>query len=461
MAKIQLFDTFTREVREFQPLKPGKVGLYTCGPTVYNYAHLGNMRTYIFEDLLRRMFEFNGYEVEHVMNITDVGHLVSDADTGEDKMEKGSRRTGKTAWEIAEFYTAEFRKDLARLMIVEPTIWCRATDHITEQIDFIRCIEDKGFTYRTSDGIYFDTNKLPSYGYLGRLDIEGLQAGARIDMGEKHNSTDFALWKFSPAGEKRQMEWPSPWGVGFPGWHIECSAMSAKYLGPYFDIHCGGEDHITVHHTNEIAQTEACYGTRLANFWLHAYFLQMDDSVRMSKSSGDFLRVETLVEMGYDPLAYRMFCLNASYRQKLNFSWDGLDAAAKSLDRLRAITHELGDPGGVDEEYLERFTGMINDDLNMPRAIALTWELVRSDLPPGVRKATLLKFDTVLGLDLANWQPQVEEAPAEVREMMAQRQQARAEKRWQDADALREQITAAGWELMDTPEGPKLKQRRG
>ncbi|MHB0924625.1 MAG: cysteine--tRNA ligase [Bellilinea sp.] len=461
MAKIQLFDTYTREVREFQSLKPGKVGLYTCGPTVYNFAHLGNMRTYIFEDLLRRMFEFNGYEVEHVMNITDVGHLVSDADTGEDKMEKGSRRTGKTAWEIAEFYTAEFRKDLARLLIFEPTIWCRATDHITEQIDFIRCIEEKGFTYRTSDGIYFDTNKLPSYGYLGRLDIEGLQAGARIDMGEKHNPTDFALWKFSPAGEKRQMEWSSPWGVGFPGWHIECSAMSAKYLGPYFDIHCGGEDHITVHHTNEIAQTEACYGTRLANFWLHAYFLQLDDSVRMSKSSGDFLRVETLVEMGYDPLAYRMFCLNASYRQKLNFSWDGLDAAAKSLDRLRAITYELGDPGTVDEDYLARFTEMINDDLNMARAIALTWELVRSDLPPDVRKATLLKFDTVLGLNLSNWKPQVEEAPAEVLDLLSQRQQARADKRWQDADAIRERITAAGWELMDTPEGPKLKQRRG
>ena len=461
MAKIQLFDTYTREVREFQSLKPGKVGLYTCGPTVYNFAHLGNMRTYIFEDLLRRMFEFNGYEVEHVMNITDVGHLVSDADTGEDKMEKGSRRTGKTAWEIAEFYTAEFRKDLARLLIFEPTIWCRATDHITEQIDFIRCIEEKGFTYRTSDGIYFDTNKLPSYGYLGRLDIEGLQAGARIDMGEKHNPTDFALWKFSPAGEKRQMEWSSPWGVGFPGWHIECSAMSPKYLGPYFDIHCGGEDHITVHHTNEIAQTEACYGTRLANFWLHAYFLQLDDSVRMSKSSGDFLRVETLVEMGYDPLAYRMFCLNASYRQKLNFSWDGLDAAAKSLDRLRAITYELGDPGTVDEDYLARFTEMINDDLNMARAIALTWELVRSDLPPDVRKATLLKFDTVLGLNLSNWKPQVEEAPAEVLDLLSQRQQARADKRWQDADAIRERITAAGWELMDTPEGPKLKQRRG
>jgi len=461
MVPIHIFDTYARETREFQPLEPGKVGLYTCGPTVYNFAHLGNMRTYIFEDLLKRMFIFNGYQVNHVMNITDVGHLTSDADTGEDKMEKGSQRTGMSAWEIAEYYTAEFRKDMERLSILEPTVWCRATDHIQEQIDFISCIEEKGFTYRTSDGIYFDTNKLPSYGYLGRLDIEGLQAGMRIDMGEKHNPTDFALWKFSPADQKRQMEWPSPWGVGFPGWHIECSAMSAKYLGNYFDIHCGGEDHITVHHTNEIAQTEACFGTRLANYWMHAYFLQLDDSVKMSKSSGDFLRVETLVEKGTDPLAYRFFCLSASYRQKLNFSWDGLDAAAKSLDRLRTISFELGQPGSVDADFLKRFSEIINDDLNMPRAVALTWELVRSELPAEVRKATLLKFDEVLGLDLANWKPRDEETPAEILALVEQRQQARAEKRWKDADALRNQITAAGWELMDTPEGPRVKAKRG
>jgi len=460
MAKLFLYDTYAREVREFEPLKADEVGLYTCGPTVYNSAHIGNLRTYIFEDLLRRTLAFNGYQVKHVMNITDVGHLVSDADTGEDKMEKGARRMGVSAWQIAEAYTTEFRNDLARLNILEPTIWSRATDHIPEQVDFIKCIEAAGYTYITSDGVYFDTSKLPSYGYLGRLDIEGLQAGMRIDMGEKLNPTDFALWKFSPAGQKRQMEWESPWGVGFPGWHIECSAMSAKYLGPFFDIHCGGEDHITVHHTNEIAQTEACYGTRLANFWMHAYFLQVDDSIRMSKSSGDFLRVETLVEQGYDPLAYRMFCLNASYRQKLNFSMEGLDAAAKSLDRLRSLSFELGVPGAVDAGYLERFTEMIDDDLNMPRAIALTWELVRADLPAAVRKATLLKFDEVLGLGLANWKPSAEEAPAEVLELLTQRQLARAEKRWQDADALRDQISAAGWELMDTPEGPKLKLRK-
>jgi cysteinyl-tRNA synthetase len=257
---LRLFDTYARSIRDFEPLDTAEVRMYTCGPTVYNYAHIGNLRTYVFEDVLRRVLEFNGYRVRHVMNITDVGHLVSDADTGEDKMELGSRRTGKSAWEIADYYTRAFKDDLACLNILEPTIWCRATDHIPEQIEMIRCIEARGFTYRTSDGIYFDTSKLPGYGTLARLDIEGLRAGMRVELAEKRNPTDFALWKFSPPDQKRQMEWESPWGVGFPGWHIECSAMSAKYLGTFFDIHCGGEDHVPVHHTNEIAQTEACHG---------------------------------------------------------------------------------------------------------------------------------------------------------------------------------------------------------
>jgi cysteinyl-tRNA synthetase len=434
--------------------------MYTCGPTVYDFAHIGNLRTYIFEDILRRVLEFNGYTVRHVMNITDVGHLTSDADTGEDKMEKGSRRTGKTAWEIAEFYTAEFKRDMRLLNLKEPTIWCRATDHIQDQIDFIRCIEEKGFTYRTSDGIYFDTSKLNDYGVLGRLDIEGLQAGARIEVGEKRNPTDFALWKFSPTDSKRQMEWDSPWGVGFPGWHIECSAMSSRYLGPFFDIHCGGEDHITIHHTNEIAQTEACYGTRLANFWLHGYFLVMDEQQKMSKSTGDFIRMQTLIDLGYDPLAYRMFCLSAIYRQKLNFAWDGLDGAAKSLDRLRNACYEWGEPTRIDERMIEKFVEQINDDLNMPRALAVTWELVRSDLPAGVKKATLLEFDRVLGFDLADWQPREEEIPPDVLELVAKRQQARADRRWADADGYRSQISERGYEVMDTPEGPKVRAKK-
>ncbi len=457
--KLRLYDTYERAIREFEPLHPPEVGMYTCGPTVYDYAHIGNLRTYIFEDVLRRTLEFNGYRVRHVMNITDVGHLTSDADTGEDRMEKGSRRTGKSAWEIAELYTQEFKNDMQRLNIQEPTIWCKATEHIAEQIETIRCIEARGFTYRTSDGIYFDTSKLPDYGYLARLDVEGLKAGSRVDIGEKRNPTDFALWKFSPPGEKRQMEWDSPWGVGFPGWHIECSAMSAKYLGPFFDIHCGGEDHIMVHHPNEIAQTQACYGTRLANFWMHGYFLQIDEA-RMGKSVGNFLRVQTLIDQGYDPLAWRFFCLGAHYRAKLNFTWEGVDGAATALERLRAAVYELGEPGALDEAYVERFTACINDDLNMPRALALAWELLKSDLPRPVKKATILHFDRVLGLRLAEWQPKAESIPPDIMALVEQRQQARQEKRWQDADALRAQVTAAGYEIEDTPQGPRVKSRK-
>lgn len=457
MNPIHLYDTYTRSLREFTPLNPPVVGLYTCGPTVYNYAHIGNLRTYVFEDILKRVLVFNGLQVKHVMNITDVGHLVSDADTGEDKMEKGSRRTGKTAWELAELYANEFKKDLTRLNIGEPTIWCKATDHIPEQIELIRCIEANGYTYKTSDGVYFDTSRQPDYGYLGRLDIEGLQAGARVDMGEKRNLTDFALWKFSPTDQKRQMEWASPWGTGFPGWHIECSAMSAKYLGTFFDIHCGGEDHITIHHTNEIAQTEACHGTHLANFWMHGYFLQMSDDTKMSKSSGDFLRVQTLIDRDIDPLAYRLFCLNAHYRAKLNFSWEGLEAAAKSLERLRTVSYEGGQPGTVDEEYRQHFIETINDDLNMPRAMAVTWDMVKSALPAAVKKATLLEFDRVLGLGLAAWAPAEKAIPADILALVDQRQAARREKRWKDADALRDQIIAAGYILEDTPQGPRVK----
>lgn len=459
--ELQLYDTFTRSIRKFEPLHAPEVGMYTCGPTVYDYAHIGNLRTYIFEDFLRRVLDWNHFNVRHVMNITDVGHLVSDADEGEDKMEKGSARTGKTAWEIAEFYTRAFENDLERLNILPPTIWCRATDHIKDQIDTIRCIEEKGYTYRTSDGIYFDTSKQPDYGYLGRLDIAGLQAGMRIDMGEKQHPTDFALWKFSPAGKQRQMEWDSPWGVGFPGWHIECSAMSAKYLGPYFDIHCGGEDHITVHHSNEIAQTEACHGTRLANFWLHGYFLLLGEE-KMAKSGGGFIRLETLIERGYDPLVYRFFCLSALYRAKLNFTWEGIDAAATALERLRRAVYEWGDPAGADADagYLEQFSNAINDDLNMPRALAITWELVRSALAPATKKATIIEFDRVLGLNLAAWQPKEEEIPAEIMVLVEDRAAARKEKRWADADAARARLAELGFEVEDTPQGPKVKLKK-
>lgn len=454
--KLRLYDTLTRQLREFEPLHPPDVGLYACGLTVYNYAHIGNLRTYIFEDILRRVLETNGYIVKHVVNITDVGHLTSDADTGEDKMEKGSRRTGKSAWEIAELYTQIFKDDLRQLNILEPTIWCKATDHIGEQIAEIRCIEEKGYTYRTSDGIYFDTSLLDDYGRIARLNREGLQAGIRVDVAEKRHATDFALWKFSPPGSQRQMEWDSPWGVGFPGWHIECSAMATKYLGPFFDIHCGGEDHIFVHHPNEIAQTQACYGTNLANFWMHGYFLQLNDA-RMAKSAGGFLRLQTVLDRGYDPLVYRYYCLNSHYRSKLNFTWEGMDGAATSLNRLRRIVHGWGTAVSPNQTYLTRFQEQINDDLNMPRTLALTWELVKSDLPDETKKATIDEFERVLGLGLAMWEPPTADIPDEILQLAQQRQDARTAKRWPEADRLRDQIIAAGYEIQDTPEGPRLR----
>jgi cysteinyl-tRNA synthetase len=456
---LHLYDTFTRSLREFIPLNPPNVGLYTCGPTVYDYAHIGNLRTYIYWDILKRALVFNGWQVNHVMNITDVGHLTSDADTGDDKMELSARLKGLNAWELAEYYTNEFIENLRSLHILEPTIWSRATDHIPEQIEFIRCIETNGYTYLTSDGVYFDTSKLEDYGYLARLDVEGLQAGARVDMGEKRNLTDFALWKFSPEGQQRQMEWESPWGRGFPGWHIECSAMSAKYLGTLFDIHCGGEDHIPVHHPNEIAQTQACHGTNLANFWMHAYFLQLSEE-KMAKSSGKFLRLQSLIDEGIDPVAYRFFCMSAHYRSKLNFTWESLEGAASSLDRLRRLSGEWGEPGNIDEDYADRFAAQVNDDLNMPRAVAVAWDLVKSDLPNPAKKATLLFFDRILGLGLADWQPKQEEVPEEILALVNERQKARQEKRWQEADALRDQVISAGFEIEDTPQGPKVKSSK-
>ena len=455
---LRLYDNYTRSLRDFAPLKAGTVGLYTCGPTVYDYQHIGNFRTFLFEDLLKRVLEWNGYSVEHVMNVTDVGHLVSDADVGEDKMEKGARRTGKSAWEIARLYTDAFLEDMRALNIEPPTRLPRATDHIAEQIEFIADLEKKGYTYRTSDGIYFDTSRQPDYGHLARLDKAGLEGGKRVELGEKKHPTDFALWKFSAAGEKRQMEWESPWGKGFPGWHIECSAMAQKYLGDFFDIHCGGEDHIPVHHTNEIAQTEARVGTRLANFWLHGYFLLADDA-KMAKSAGEFLRLKSLTDRGYDPIAYRYLCLTAHYRSQLNFTWDALDAAATALDRMRRGFHGLPGGGAPDTAYLERFSSEVNDDLNVPRALALAWELLRGGAAPATRKATLAAFDRVLGLGLGTWRPKEEAIPETVRALAAARAAAREAKQWAEADRLRAELQAAGWEVEDGPDGYALRRR--
>ncbi len=456
--KIKLYDSYTRSLREFEPLNGNEVRMYACGPTVYNHAHIGNLRTYIFEDVLQRTLRTYGYDVIHVMNITDVGHLASDADTGEDKIEQGSKRTGKTAWEIAELYTQAFRQDLAALNILEPSVWCRATDHIKEQICDIRVIEEKGYTYITSDGVYFDTAKLEDYGYLARLNASGQNAGQRVDIGEKRCPTDFALWKFSPPGQRRQMEWDSPWGAGFPGWHIECSAMSAKYLGVEFDIHCGGKDHIPIHHTNEIAQSEVCFGTRLANFWMHGYFLEVDRQ-KMSKSSGEFLRLQTLLDNHYDPLSYRYLCLTAHYRSDLKFAWDSLDSAQITLNRLRSAVCSWGEAADADPGYLEQFNRQVFNDLNTPKALAVVWELVRSALPDGVKKATIRQYDQIMGLNLCQWAPVRVEVPQAVQALLDQRKTARESGDWKRSDRLRERISLLGYEIEDSRDGPRIRKK--
>ena len=458
---LRLYDNFSRSLREFAPLVPDRpVGLYTCGPTVYDFQHIGNYRTFMFEDTLKRVLRFNGHRVLHVMNVTDVGHLTSDADTGEDKMEKGARRTGRSAWEIAALYTQAFQDDIAALNIEPPDVLPRATDHIPEQIEFIADLERRGFTYATADGIYFDTSRQPDYGFLARLDRAGLEAGKRVELGDKRNATDFALWKLSPPDSARQMEWDSPWGKGFPGWHIECSAMAQKYLGDYFDIHCGGEDHIPVHHTNEIAQTEARVGTRLANFWMHGYFLVQNDA-KMAKSAGEFLRVAALVERGYDPLAFRYLCLTGHYRTQLNFTWEALDAAATGLARMRTTFHALqaNDAIAANAQALAQFTTYVNDDLNTPRALALAWDVLRGDAPAAAKRATLLRFDDVFGLDLAAWVPAREAVPDAVDALAQARAAARKAKQWAEADRLRAELHAAGWEMEDRADGYALKRR--
>jgi cysteinyl-tRNA synthetase len=432
--------------------------MYTCGPTVYNDAHVGNLRSYLFADLLRRTLEYNGYKVKQVMNVTDVGHLTSDANTGEDKVEVRARKEGKSAWEIAAHYTERFQQDLERLNVLFPTIMVKATDHITEQIDLIKVLEKKGYTYQTDDGIYFDTSKFQSYVKLAKLDLKGLMAGARVEYNpQKRNPTDFALWKFSPEEVKKQMEWESPWGKGFPGWHIECSAMSMKYLGETFDIHTGGVDHIPVHHTNEIAQSEAATGKKFVNYWLHGEFLILGEDQKMAKSAGNFITLQTLVEKGFNPLAYRYLCLTAHYRSKLQFSWESLQAAQNALNNLYAAIGMFGEPKTGCAEYEERFLKAINDDLDAPKALAVVWELIKSDLPPSAKAASLSKFDQVLALNLQEERRKRQRLPQGAEELIKEREEARKIKDWAKSDALREKLHQLGLEVEDTPAGPKWK----
>jgi cysteinyl-tRNA synthetase len=472
---VQIYNTMTRRKETFRPIEPGKVGMYHCGPTVYDQAHVGNMRTYIMADLIRRTFEYLGYKVRQVMNITDVGHLTSDADGGEDRMAVGARRTGRCPWEIAEHFTRLFFEDTAALNILRPHVVCKATEHIPEMIALVERLEALGYTYEIGAGIYFDVSRFPNYGRLSGQTLDEMRAGARVEVNpEKHHPADFALWR--KATPEHIMQWDSPWGRGYPGWHIECSAMSMKYLGQTLDIHTSGEDHIGTHHDNEIAQSEAATGKPFVNYWMHGRFLRWkgnvnEDDRRMSKSSGEFLVVGDLVERGFDPLAFRYYCLIASYRVPLTFSWTGLESAADSLRRLRENVRRLAsETGGTRATSLpaalaDRFRAAIADDFNAPGALAVTWEVIRqaNRATDAADKRALLELaldlDRVLGLGLADAvSAEDEPLPADVTTLIRQREVARAARDWPTADRLREAIRQRGYEVEDTPSGTRWRR---
>jgi len=458
---LKLYNSLSKSVEDFKPLNPPHVGMYTCGPTVYQFAHIGNFRAYANADILVRALKANNYSVNFVMNITDVGHLVSDADTGEDKLEKSAKKEGKTAWEVAEFYTEAFLQDYQALNLTEPTTLAKATEHIKEQIELIRRLEDNGYTYSISDGVYFDTAKFKPYGQLSSIDPTK-DSVARVEVNEeKKNPRDFALWKFSPAGEKRQMEWESPWGKGFPGWHIECSAMSMEYLGESFDIHTGGMDHKEIHHPNEIAQSEAATHKQFVKYWVHSAFMLVAGQ-KMSKSLGNVYRLYDLEKDGYDALSLRYLYLQTHYRQEMNFTFSSLDGAQNALKKLRKDIIAWDDPKGNCPEFEERFLAAMNDDLNMPQALAVMWELVKSDNPTAAKSASLFKMDEVLGLDLQAQSIEAKKTqgviPEEVKELVAEREKLRKDKRYNAADQVRAQITRLGYELEDTKKGVKVKK---
>ncbi len=468
MSPLFLYNTLSLKKEEFQPIMASSVGLYTCGPTVYNYAHIGNLRTYLFEDLLVRVLKYNGYKVNRVMNITDVGHLTGDMDMGEDKMEKGAAREGKSAWDIAALYTASFKKDLAILNILEPDVWCKATDNIPEQVKMIQDLEAKNYTYRTSDGIYFDTAKVKDYNKLSHLPLEELKEGARVEKNEeKKNLTDFALWKFSPAGVKRQMEWESPWGIGFPGWHIECSAMSLKFLGEQLDIHCGGIDHINIHHTNEIAQSESATGQKFFNYWMHGAFLNIKGGKKMAKATDNFLTIDNAFnKKGINPLAYRFSALQVNYRKPMEYSEEGIKQAEDGLNSLLSQVAALGDEiGSISVDFKNKFLEVINNDLNLPKALALIASVLKSKLSAADKLATIIDFDQVLGLGLNKARDIIAKdldlsiLPVNVKNLVDARQEARAAKDWSESDRLRKEIDNLGYIMEDTKDGYKLSKK--
>ena len=458
--ELKLFNTLTRKKEIFKPIHKDYVGLYSCGPTVYWYQHIGNLRTYIFSDILKRVLEYNGYKVKHVMNVTDVGHLTSDNDSGEDKMEKAATKEGKNAQEIANYYLKIFREDLEKVNIIEPKIWTKATENIKEQIELIKKLEEKGYTYRTEDGIYFDTSKFKDYGKMAKLNTEELIAGKRTEMRDKKNKTDFALWKFSEKPGVRQQEWESPWGIGFPGWHIECSAMSMKYLGESFDIHTGGEDHIQVHHTNEIAQSEAATEKKFVNYWLHGAYLTFHGE-KISKSKGGLYTISELEKQNFHPLSFRYMCLTTHYRKPLNFSLEILESAQNSFNRLKNIISEIKykdekkNKKNIDAAK-KQFLEIINDNLNLPKATAFLWEILRDEkLNDSEKYELVIDFDKVLGLGLDK--EENIEIPDDVLKIVEEREVTRKNKDWKKSDELREKILKKGYKIDDTKNGTKIK----
>lgn len=468
---IQLYNTLTRKKEPFEPLVPGKVGMYTCGPTIYDRKHIGNFRTYTTSDLLVRTLTYFGYDVSHIMNFTDVGHLTGDnegdADTGEDRLVKAAKRERKTAWDVAKMYEEMFRDDFAKMGLLQPARYVRATDHIQEQIDMIKVLEAKGFAYVTSDGVYFDTKSYEEktgsrYGELSTLDE--IKEGARVEANpEKWNPRDFALWKKSPAGEKRDMEWESPWGIGFPGWHIECSAMSVKYLGETFDIHVGGEDLRSTHHPNEIAQSQGATGKLFVRYWVHSSFVLIDGG-RMSTSQGNNYKVGDIIDKGFDPLALRYLYMTTHYKKQLNFTWDSLTATQTALDKLReqmaeyrTSAQEAIQLSDAARGFEEKFRQAISDELNFPQALSIVWEVVKSDLSDQEKYSLLLAWDAVLGLGLDTYISKPLEIPAEILALVEARQLARSEKRFPDADRLRKEIEEKGFVLEDTSSGPVVR----
>lgn len=457
---MKFYNTLTRSKDEFKELEKGKVRMYSCGPTVYNYAHIGNLRAYIFMDTLRRSLKYNGYSLTHVMNITDVGHLVSDADEGEDKMLKAARRENKDPFEIANFYMDAFLKDIEKLNIDKPEIIARATEHIKDMEEYVKKIIDNGYTYSTDDTVYFDTSKLKDYGILSRRKIDEQKAGARVDFdSKKRNISDFALWIKAP--QNHIMKWDSFFGLSYPGWHLECSAMGCKYLGDNFDIHTGGIDHIPVHHENEIAQGKGFSGKLPANYWMHVNFMTVNGE-KMSKSLGNVYTLYDLEEKGFEPLTLKMFMFTSHYRNQINFTWEGLESAKTALQRLREgyLKHCEGTENISDQEievYEKRFLDAINDDLNMTVAMSVVWDIVKNPKKSKKLAELILKFDEVLGLNLKNYKKIENKLPDEIITLISQRDEARKNKDWTESDRIRDLLISKGYEVKDTKEGTLVK----